>query len=333
MTVRLDAQAAPGSAGAAVPRVASPVIRIAAWASLVAEILLVGTGGAVRLTGSGLGCPTWPRCTAASFATTPAMGVHGVIEFGNRLLTFVLVVVAIAAFAVVLRSWRTRKDLFGLALAQLLSIPAQAVIGGVTVLTHLNPWLVAAHFLFSLTLVVAMTVFVHRSRVLPGPRVRAIPPLAAVVTGVVAVLAAIVVALGVTTTGSGPHAGDATAPRNGLDPVVLQQVHESAAWLLLLASVVLLVLALRGRALVRPVAVLVGVEVVQLVVGVTQVALGWAAGLVVVHVFLAAVLTAATTAVVLASRGPASVSARPRLRRRRRLTRPRRPVSGVPGVR
>ncbi|HEY0373982.1 MAG TPA: COX15/CtaA family protein [Amnibacterium sp.] len=304
MTVRLDEQAAARPAGAAGLRVASPVVRIAAWASLVAEVLLVGTGGAVRLTGSGLGCPTWPRCTVASFTTTPAMGVHGVIEFGNRLLTFVLVVVALAAFAVVLRQWRTRKDLFGLALAQLISIPLQAVLGGLTVLTHLNPWLVAAHFLFSLTLVVLMTVFVHRARVLPGPRGRAVAPVAAVLTGVVAVLAAVTLALGVTTTGSGPHAGDASAPRNGLDPVVLQQVHESLAWLLLLTSVVLLVLAARGRSRIRPAALLVGVEVVQLVVGVTQVALGWAAGLVVVHVFLAAVLTAATTTVVLAARAP-----------------------------
>jgi cytochrome c oxidase assembly protein subunit 15 len=216
----------------------------------------------------------------------------------------VLVVVALAAFAVVLRSWRTRKDLFGLALAQLLSIPAQAVIGGLTVLTHLNPWLVAAHFLFSLTLVVLMTVFVHRSVVLPGPRGRSIGRIATTLTAVVAVLAAGTVVLGVTTTGSGPHAGDATAPRNGLDPVVLQQVHESIAWLLLLGTVALLIAALRGRASLRPVVLLTALEGVQLVVGVTQVALGWAAGLVVVHVFLAACLTAAATAVVLAARGP-----------------------------
>ncbi|HEV7622647.1 MAG TPA: COX15/CtaA family protein [Amnibacterium sp.] len=300
MTVRLDARAAPGAADHPAP--ASRLVRVAAWASLVAEVLLVGTGGAVRLTGSGLGCPTWPRCTAASFTTTPAMGVHGLIEFGNRLLTFALVVVAVAAFVVVLRYWRTRKELFGLALAQLLSIPAQAVLGGLTVLTHLNPWLVAAHFLFSSTLVVLMTVFVHRSRVSPGPRRRAVGPAAAALTGVVAVLAAVTVVLGVTTTGSGPHAGDATAPRNGFDPVVLQQVHESVAWLLLLASAVLLVVAVRGRASIRPVALLVGIEVVQLVVGVTQVALGWAAGLVVVHVFLAALVTAATTALVLSAR-------------------------------
>src|SRR5579875_1008743 len=248
MAVELDT---PRRTASTSPVVASPLVRVVAWASLLAEILLVGTGGAVRLTGSGLGCPTWPRCTAASFSTTPAMGVHGVIEFGNRLLTFVLVIVAIAAVAAVARRWRSRKDLFGLALAQLLSIPAQAVIGGITVLTHLNPWLVAAHFLFSLTLVVAMTVFVHRSRVLPGPRSRSVGRPAAWLTASVAVLAAVVIALGVMTTGSGPHAGDASAPRNGFDPVVLQQVHETFAWFLLAATVALLAVALPGTAAAR----------------------------------------------------------------------------------
>lgn len=303
MTARLDEHQVTRAEGRPVAQRASVVVRVVAWASLAAEILLVGTGGAVRLTGSGLGCPTWPRCTAASFTTTPAMGVHGVIEFGNRLLTFVLVVVALAAFVAVARRWRTRKDLFGLALAQLLSIPAQAVIGGITVLTHLNPWLVAAHFLFSLTLVVLMTLFVHRASVVPGPRARAVGRVTAWITGAVAVLAAVTVALGVTTTGSGPHAGDATAPRNGLDPVVLQQVHESVAWLLFVSTLVLLGLAVRSRRGVPAVLLLTAVEVLQIVVGVTQVALGWAAGLVVVHVFLAACLTGAATAVVLASRG------------------------------
>src|SRR5438067_13421181 len=112
MSTRLDQAEVRDAGSRPAGRLASPLVRAMAWASLVAEILLVGTGGAVRLSGSGLGCPTWPRCTAASFTTTPAMGVHGVIEFGNRLLTFVLVLVAVAAFAAVVRQWRFRKDLF-----------------------------------------------------------------------------------------------------------------------------------------------------------------------------------------------------------------------------
>ena len=76
------------------PSVVDRRVRIAAWASLVSQVLIIGTGGAVRLTGSGLGCPTWPRCTEDSFVSTPEMGFHGLIEFGNRLLTFVLIIIA-----------------------------------------------------------------------------------------------------------------------------------------------------------------------------------------------------------------------------------------------
>jgi cytochrome c oxidase assembly protein subunit 15 len=119
-------------------------VRFIAWASFVCQVLLIGTGGAVRLTGSGLGCPTWPRCTADSFVSTPEMGVHGVIEFGNRLLTFVLTLVVILAFLFVLRMRAVRRDFFWLTLVQGLSIPFQAVLGGITVLTGLNPSIVGA---------------------------------------------------------------------------------------------------------------------------------------------------------------------------------------------
>ena len=104
----------------------------AAWATLVVQVGIVGTGGLVRLTGSGLGCPTWPRCTDESFVNTPEMGIHGVIEFGNRLLTFVLVVVAILTFLFVVRMRRERRDLFWLALVIGLYVPLQAIIGGIT---------------------------------------------------------------------------------------------------------------------------------------------------------------------------------------------------------
>ncbi len=114
-------------------------VRIAAWASLVSQILIIGTGGAVRLTGSGLGCPTWPRCTEDSFVTTAEMGFHGVIEFGNRLLTFLLIIIAIVMFLFVVRMRKERPELFRLSVALGLGIPGQAVIGGVTVLTDLNP--------------------------------------------------------------------------------------------------------------------------------------------------------------------------------------------------
>src|SRR3954451_23219449 len=127
------------------------VVSRLALANAVANGLIVVTGGAVRLTGSGLGCPTFPTCTEDSLVTTPEMGVRGVIEFGNRTLTFVLTAVAVALLVAVWRS--SRRDLRPLAVLSFLGIPAQALLGGITVLTGLNPWTVAAHFLISMALV------------------------------------------------------------------------------------------------------------------------------------------------------------------------------------
>ena len=146
-----------------------------ALANAVANAAIVVTGGAVRLTGSGLGCPTWPRCTDRSFVATPELAGHGVIEFGNRLLTFVLTAVAIATVVVVFRS--VRRDLRTLAVIGFLGIPAQALLGGITVLTGLNPWTVAAHFLLSMVLVaVATTLWLRSLRNRWTTKFRAIGP-------------------------------------------------------------------------------------------------------------------------------------------------------------
>ena len=131
--------------------------------SLIGQTLLIVTGGAVRLTASGLGCPTWPRCTDPSLANTPEMGIHGIIEFGNRLLTFALAAVAVTMLVYLWNLRKERRDLFLLALGLLASIPAQAVIGGITVLTQLNPWVVGLHFLVSMALVVVATLLVNRA--------------------------------------------------------------------------------------------------------------------------------------------------------------------------
>ena len=122
--------------------------------------MLVVTGGAVRLTGSGLGCPTWPRCTDRSFTPHGALDVHAAIEFGNRPLTFVLVAIAVATF---LAAWGSpRRDLRMLAFVLALGIPAQAIIGGITVLTDLNPWVVSFHLLCSLAIIGLSVLFLHR---------------------------------------------------------------------------------------------------------------------------------------------------------------------------
>ena len=279
-------------------------VRFIAWASLVSQTLIVGTGGAVRLTGSGLGCPTWPRCTVDSFITTPEMGIHGIVEFGNRLLTFVLVIIAVVAFAFVVRMRRERPELLRLTIALGLGIPAQAVIGGITVLTQLNPWVVGFHFVVSTVLVALAVVFVHRvyrgrttADVVVPPKVRAL----ALAT---AVSAWITVLVGIVVTGSGPHAGDGGAARNGLDSELLQRVHSWPAYVTLALSVLLLIAAVRlGRApLLRAVIGLLVIEGVQIVVGIAQARLGLPELLVGIHMVLACVLIALVTLVLLTLR-------------------------------
>ena len=285
-------------------------VRGFAWASLVSQTLIVGTGGAVRLTGSGLGCPTWPRCTEDSFVATPEMGIHGIVEFGNRLLTFVLVIIAIAAFASILRLRRERPELLRLTVALGLGIPAQAVIGGITVLTGLNPWVVGLHFVISTVLVALATVYVHR--VYRGPRA----PLAVVgrdraLAFATAVGAWITVLVGIVVTGSGPHAGDGGAARNGLDSELLQHVHSWPAYVTFALTVLLVALAVQlGMPRLRRAAIaLLAIELVQIAVGLTQANLGLPELLVGIHMVLACVLIAAVTLVLLEQRQPAGVIA------------------------
>jgi heme a synthase len=265
-----------------------------AWATLVVQIGIVGTGGLVRLTGSGLGCPTWPRCTAGSFVPTPEMGIHGVIEFGNRLLTFVLVAVAIVTFLFVIRLRHQRRDLFWLALVIGLYVPLQAIIGGITVLTNLNPYVVGLHYFASVLLVGLSAAFVVRSYATPGPRSLLVPAWFAVVVGILV-------------TGSGPHAGDGGAARNGLDPEFMQHLHSWPAYALLATTLVLFVTSWRTPArlgLPMWTGLLLAVEIVQTGVGLWQARAGLPIVLVNIHMVLAVALVAAMTAVVMHLRAP-----------------------------
>lgn len=272
-------------------------VRIIAWASLICQLVLVGTGGLVRLTGSGLGCPTWPECTTGSLVTTPEMGLHGIIEFGNRLLTFVLVIIVILAFFAVIRLRRVRRDLFWLTLIQALSIPFQAVLGGISVLAKLNPYVVGSHFIVSMVLVRITATLVYR--VYHGPRGpgAATPPWYAAVTRVAAVFVAITVVLGILTTGAGPHAGDANTHRNGLDPKVVEVLHAVPAFAVFALTLVLVAGALRlGLPRLFPI-LLLAVEVAQITVGLVQANTGLPPLLVGSHLVLAGLLVAAMTAV------------------------------------
>ncbi len=280
----------------------APWVRPLGWASLVANIGIVVTGGAVRLTGSGLGCPTWPRCTETSFTPHGELDLHSAIEFGNRMLTFVLVAVAVATFAA---AWATgRRDLRRLALVLALGIPAQAVIGGVTVLTDLNPWVVSFHLLLSMAMIGVAVLFLRRIDQ-PDPVVRR-GPVVALAWGAFAATWAVLY-LGTVVTGSGPHAGDVDSPRNGLDPLQLSQLHADAVFLLVGLTVGLLVavLALGDRPEARrALLVLLGVELGQGAIGFVQYATDLPEVLVGLHMLGAALVAAAATWVLLATRTP-----------------------------
>ena len=292
--------------------VSPTVVSRLALANAVANGAIVVTGGAVRLTGSGLGCPTWPRCTSASFVATPELAGHGVIEFGNRLLTFVLAAVAIATVVAVWRS--QRRDLRPLAVLTFLGIPAQALLGGVTVLTGLDPWTVAAHFLVSIVLIALATVLWLRSRE-PGvgqPLLRR--PLALLVGGTAAVTAVVLV-LGTLVTGSGPHSGDVddndvpTGDRMGFDVELISQLHADAVFLLVGLTVALLVSLYATDApgcVKRAARDLLIVQLAQGVVGYVQYFTDLPVALVLLHMLGAVLVTAFTARLVWSVRGPAS---------------------------
>ncbi|MCC9174696.1 COX15/CtaA family protein [Arthrobacter sp. zg-Y179] len=285
--------------------VAGRLIRNLAVASLVANIVIVVTGGAVRLTASGLGCPEWPLCTADSLVTTPEMGLHGVIEFGNRLLTFVLTAIA---FAMVFSVWRLRserRDLWWLSVALLAGVPAQAVIGGITVLTDLNPWVVGLHFLASTVMITVAVVMVNRSRLSAMDLQARHAPLAdkslRPVLGAIGVLSALTVVLGVVVTGSGPHAGDHGAARNGLNPDLITRIHVVPVYLLVFALAVALYLVFRRATdarVRRAVMVLAVVVLAQAAIGYVQHFLHLPIALVALHMFGACLLTAAAAQAV-----------------------------------
>jgi cytochrome c oxidase assembly protein subunit 15 len=286
--------------------VRSSTVSRLALASVVANGAIVVTGGVVRLTGSGLGCPTWPRCTEDSFVATPELAGHGLIEFGNRLLTFVLVAVALATLVAVFRSGR--RDLRPWAVLAFLGIPAQGLVGGITVLTGLNPWTVAAHFLVSIVLVAITTTLWLRSREPGVGRLVVRRPFALLARGIAATTAVVLV-LGTVVTGSGPHSGDIAAGRTGLDPELMSQLHADAVFLLVGLTIALLV-ALHatdspGRVR-RAVRDLLVVELVQGVIGYVQYFTQLPVVLVLLHMAGAVLITVYAARLLWSVRGPAS---------------------------
>lgn len=332
-------------------------LRILAWLSFLAEVIIIGTGGAVRLTGSGLGCSEWPLCTPDSLVPIYAdQGVHGLIEFGNRTMTGVVGLLALAVLLLTLRAiggrrllvralWfalggivlaivvyaasaalgpvlgaalmstalllsvlagavdslrRTtrRRDLAVLAWVVLVGIMMQAVVGGFSVISDLNPFIVGFHYTASLLLVCLTAAFLVRMNAEPGPREAAVPSWFSILTHVTGVALAATIFFGVLTTGNGPHSGDANIKREGFDATVLAHVHSWPGYILaglvLTLAIAAWVLRLQPR---KWLLVLIAAILVQVGVGVWQAREGLPEILVGIHMVLAS-LSAATYAVV-----------------------------------
>ena len=293
------------------PRLGRPVV----IANLVAQIGLVVTGGAVRLTGSGLGCSTWPECEPGQF--TPqlhaAMSINPLIEFGNRTLTGVLLVIAIAVALLVASDRRRPASYRWLGMTPLILVLTQALIGGIIVIFDLNPAFVAVHLLVSMTLVALSTWLMLRFSEGDGPSTSLVGTADRTLVRVLVVLLAVVLVLGVVVTGAGPHSGDdEVGYRFGVDPWLMAKVHAAAVWAFLAVLVTLVVRLRRAGAtgrLWRTTLLLLAVTLGQGLVGYVQLFTGLPIGLVNLHMLGAALLTAGVASFVWSTRtrGPATV--------------------------
>ena len=251
---------------------------------LVFQTGIVLTGATVRITGSGLGCPTWPECTYGSYVPVAGQAegaFHAWIEFGNRLLTFLLLFAAVAVVIYAIK--KARRDLLWRALLQVLGIFGQGVIGGITVLTDLNPLAVASHFILSIFLIAGAVSIVARGRT-PLISIRPTELKVKVLARAQVLLTFVVIVIGTLVTGSGPHAGDLDAPRLNLDERAISWLHADAVIALLGVSLALLVLSEISPETKRRVKIFFAVTLVQGLIGYLQYILGLPELLVIVHV-------------------------------------------------
>ena len=239
-------------------------------ALLTLQAGLVLTGGAVRITGSGLGCPTWPECTPGSYTPVPHQAegqLHAWIEFGNRLLTFALVAVSIAVLVHVL--YKGRRDLRTLALGQLLGILGQGVLGGITVLTDLHPLPVAGHLLLSIILIAGAASLYSRREFVASPRTD-LEPLTKRISQIHIALTFVVIVLGTVVTGSGPHAGDEKAQRFGFDIRTVAWLHADVVIALLGLTAAFYILVRSDKELLRRLTVFTVIALAQGAIGYIQ---------------------------------------------------------------
>ena len=282
--------------------------------NLVVEIGIVITGGLVRLTGSGLGCPTWPECVPGSYVPTHEQeeGIHKIIEFGNRTLTGVLGIVAVLLLIALYRWARERRELIVGTWIVMAGIAAQAIVGGITVRTGLNPWIVAFHLLCSM-LLIAVSAWLYWRQRQPGGATRSlVHPLVERTVWALTAVAALVFVLGAIVTGSGPHSGDADTPaRTGFDPRTIAWLHADAVMLFIgIAVAVWLGAKLSGRTdePARAWAVVLFVTLAQGLIGYVQYLTKLPEVLVLTHMLGASLLVVAIVRAIVLSREPVAAS-------------------------
>ncbi|RRD36253.1 heme A synthase [Leucobacter sp. OH2974_COT-288] len=274
-------------------------LRFTAWLSFVLNVVIIGTGGAVRLTGSGLGCSEWPLCTKDSLVTTPEMGIHGLIEFGNRTISGPILLAAIIVLVLSLRLQLRRKELTVLAATVLGLVLTQALLGGMVVWFHLNANLVGVHYFLSVVLVAITAAYLVRMYEPAGPRVRAVSPSFASFTHLTSFMMLLAVIFGIFTTGAGPHSGDISVIRDGFDASLLAHLHSWPGYITAGLLILLVVWSIQAEyPTTRWGVALLLLMTVQILVGVYQARNGLPAFAVGVHMVLAS-LTVATLVVLI----------------------------------
>jgi cytochrome c oxidase assembly protein subunit 15 len=280
--------------------------RIVAAAVILTQGGIAVTGAIVRVTASGLGCPTWPQCFPGSFVPVPVAEVpviHQAVEFGNRMITFLVVITAALAVLAVTRA-RRRREVLVYAWLMPASTVVQAVLGGITVLTGLLWWTVAIHLLVSMAMVwLSVQLFVKIGEPDAGVATPLVPKPLRWLTILTAVTLAAMLVTGTLVTGAGPHAGDKSAsqpvPRLQVEVTTLVHLHSTVlvAYLALIVGLACALLAVRApRSIMVRLWVLLALVCAQGLVGTVQFFTGVPAALVAVHVAGAAACTAATSA-------------------------------------
>lgn len=282
-------------------------LKSAAWTSFVLNVLIIATGGAVRLTGSGLGCTEWPMCMPGSLTPTEEMGIHGIIEFGNRTISGPLLLAAIAVLVLTWKIRQQRKDLFVLSILVFLLVIAQAIVGGFVVWEQLKAVLVGFHYTVSLIIVCIAAAYLVRLYEPAGPRLRAVPKGFMILSHIMTLGMAILILMGVLTTGSGPHSGDVNVVRDGFDATLLSHLHAWPGYITLALIVVLLVWTVKSNLpTTKWMVTLFILMLVQIVIGVYQARNGLPPLAVGAHMVLASLTAAAMTVTIIRMKRPAT---------------------------